>query len=173
MRYWVRGVGGVIAMGEKPKSWDRLVSVQLCPPLVAHALAWFRTQASGLRHDEGLSSSCKRHLNPWRLKSTQNVLKNVCSDSYKTSSYPLQWPDNWYCLGELNVKFPHRTPWSYVGRLEVWLHSFLTSALDGGELSPSCLGSFTSRHQGPDLLLWRVGNIFRFSREPNPMSSSP
>jgi hypothetical protein len=34
--------------------------------------------------------------------------------------------------------------------VEVWLHAFLTSALDGGKLSASRSGRFTPRERAPD-----------------------
>jgi hypothetical protein len=32
-----------------------------------------------------------------------------------------------------HIKFPQPTPWRHRGRAEVWLHTFLTSAVDGGD----------------------------------------
>ena len=40
------------------------------------------------------------------------------------------------------------TPWSYTCVVEVELHSFLASSLDGHELSPSCPGCFTPHPLG-------------------------
>jgi hypothetical protein len=40
--------------------------------------------------------------------------------------------------------------------VEVWLHSFLTSALDEGELSASRPGSFSPRERAPETN-WIVG----------------
>jgi hypothetical protein len=41
------------------------------------------------------------------------------------------------------------TPWRRIGGVEVWLHAFLTSALDGGEWSALRPGRFTSREKAP------------------------
>jgi len=37
----------------------------------------------------------------------------------------------------------------HVGGVEVWRHTFLTSAVDGAKLSDSCLGRFTDRERTP------------------------
>ena len=44
----------------------------------------------------------------------------------------------------INVTFPLTMPWKYIGGEEVYLHSFLTSALDSGEwLTSPPPGSYT------------------------------
>jgi hypothetical protein len=40
-------------------------------------------------------------------------------------------------------------PWRRTGRVEVWLHPFFTSALDGGKWSASRPGSFSPREKVP------------------------
>jgi hypothetical protein len=57
----------------------------------------------------------------------------------------------------------HHTIKTYCG-VEVCLHSFLTSALDGSEWSPSCLGRFISDTHwvGPRACLDAVAKIKRF-----------
>lgn len=45
----------------------------------------------------------------------------------------------------MQLQFPVSTPWRHIGEEEVWLHSFLGSALDGGESKTSHSGRFTAR----------------------------
>jgi hypothetical protein len=49
----------------------------------------------------------------------------------------------------LSPALEHHTIKTY-GSIEVWLHAFLTSALDGGKWSPSRPGRFISTKQPPD-----------------------
>ena len=44
----------------------------------------------------------------------------------------------------VKVKFPLSTSWRHIGGVEVWLHSFLTSALAGSEWSVSCPSCLTA-----------------------------
>jgi hypothetical protein len=46
--------------------------------------------------------------------------------------------------------------WRRTGRMEVYLHALLTSALDGGEWSASRCGRFTPRERAP-YTHWRGG----------------
>jgi len=69
----------------------------------------------------------------------------VFLQSYKWTSRPTRW---WHKL-KVKVKLSlcltkHHAMKTY-REVEVQLHAFLTSALDGGEWSSSCLGRFTPR----------------------------
>jgi len=52
---------------------------------------------------------------------------------------------------KIRIKFALHMPWRLIGHVEVELHSFLTSAVYGGEWSASCHDHFTSREGAPPL----------------------
>jgi hypothetical protein len=55
-----------------------------------------------------------------------------------------------------NCLIKHCTMQTY-GRVEVWLHVFVFSALDANEWSSSCLGGFMSVEEPQYSLNWRLG----------------
>jgi hypothetical protein len=67
-----------------------------------------------------------------------------------------------YCT-MTTVNMSLTTPWRHIGGTEVQLHSFLTSALDGGEWSTSRSGRFTPGKETRYLLNRRLGGSQRRS----------
>jgi hypothetical protein len=54
-----------------------------------------------------------------------------------------------FCLGAIKVQSSLSMPWRHMRGVKIELHSFLTSAMNGGKGSVSCPGHYMPEERGP------------------------